>query len=638
MTNYIFKSLFKHKFRLIFTLIFLTLVLALVNFSAQVITSFSLLIKDHPNDLLLQNDVNNVKSILFTFLFVLIGFACSMLKNIYLVIFQSRINEFSILNKLGVTNKKVKMIVLAEAIVIAIISLFIGTIIGITISYFYMSHYKFDHNQVNITAVLTVSLLSLPTLFFIINNAFNKTAFHNKKGKKYYITKNEKKAKTVFGVVGIVIALLSYFNFTKYLLALFNIEFNIENTMMINDIAFWLGVVLALDYIILLIIKLLKILADKFKISPLFISSQQILYSFKKVKSVIISLTISIFMIVGMLGFYDSVKTSVEKYVDKTIAYDYVLIINNKDIASEQALRDYIVTKMKKNTFTTSLNVNVKDNQGKSFVLTGINNSYNDLEPIILEKNKSQSIYEKDNNLKVFFSTMAYKNKKVKAGEKIEVKLEDVSLTLQVEDLHKNINRDEIYISKKVLSELLYNEENHYNVIYFKKFTVNEINQVIGFLKVNDYKLEDINKLKEEYKKEAINGTEVIEAFLYINVFFTISLITNLFILSLNNRVKEYSTLNILGVSNIKIIFTMIIEAIIIFFTGTLLGWNLGYEFVKGSAYYMKSSFIFSIQPSLPVMRLINLLILCFILLVISIVVIGSLSIKNKEIFIKKEV
>jgi hypothetical protein len=594
------------------------------------------MIKSNPNDIILQNDIKNMLGILYTFLFILIGFSCSMFKIIYTVLNQSRLNEFYILNTLGITKGRIKKIVFLEVINITLIAIVLSTILGTVASQAFMQHYNFDNSLISFSSILTIIIGTFVLMIIIINSTINKI-FSGDIKKKFYLSKAGEYFRIIMGVLGISTALLCIFNFSNYIFEKFNFTITNENATMLNDVIFWLGVVMSIDFIILMLIKLLKKVAEHLKINSLFIASQQLLFNFKKIKGVIVSFTISIFMIVGMLGFYDSVTSSVEKYIDKTVSYDYLLVLNEESKISEANLKDYIKTNIQHGEFETSLNMIVKDASNKEFILTGIDESFNRFEPILLENKNVKSIFNKDeNNLKVFISEKAFRDKILKPQEKINVSIVDSKLELEIEDLHKNINTSEIYISKELLSSIIYGEGNHYNVIYFKGYPLSAVNKVIDFLNVKNYELNDINNMKDTMKKRVINGTEVIEVFLYIIVFFTISLIINLFILSLNSRAKEYSVFNILGISNLKIISAMIIEVLIIFFSGSVLGWNFGFEFVKGSAYYMKSSFVFPLLPSLPVGELSILLVICFCLLMASITLIGNFSIRNKELFLKK--
>lgn len=632
MTNYIYKSLLKNKFRSIFTCSFLILVLTLVNFSVQIISNVYLIIDSHSSNLVSQNNKGDMLNILYTFLFILVGFSCSMFQNIYTVLNQSRLNEFYILNTLGIVKGKIKTIVFLEIVMITFVATIISTILGVISSQIFMNYYDFEYRSISFSGIFVILFFTLVLMIFLINRTVN-TVLSGDIKKKYYLSKSEALGKIILGITGIVFSTLSVLGVFKKI----DMDIQQETLILINDVMFGVGVILSLDFIILLLVELLKKISGLLKINSIFIASQQLLYNFKKIKGAIISFTISIFMIVGMLGFYDSVAKSIEKYIDKTILYDYLLILNEESKISESELRDYVIRNIEKGTIELSLNVRVKDKSGTHFVLTGINESFIKFQPILLKGNDFKSIYDSGKDkLQVFVSEKEFEDKSLERNDVLQLHLDNYKLELGIQGAHRNVNTSEMFTSKEQLSKLLYNEEGHFNVIYFKDFSVKEVDKFISHLDVKDYELKDMHSMKETIKKRTISGTEVIQVFLYMIVFFTISLILNIFILSLHTRAREYSIFNLLGISNRKIISAMIIEVLIIFFSGASMGWYFGFEFVKGSTYYMKSTFVFPIIPSLPVEKLTILLTICFTLLIATIVMVGIFSIKNKEIFIKK--
>lgn len=633
MTNYIYKSLLKNKFRFIFTCSFLILVLTLVNFSVQIISNVYLIIDSNSSNQVLQNDKGDMLNILYTFLFILIGFSCSMFQNVYTVLNQSRLNEFYILNTLGIVRGKIKLIVFLEIVMITFVATLISTVLGVISSQIFMNYYDFEYRSISFLGIFLILGFTLVLMIFLINRTVNMVLSGEIK-KKYFLSKSEALRKIIIGIIGISFSTLSVLGVFKKI----DIDIHEENLILINDAMFGLGVILSLDFIILLLIELLKRTSGLLKINSIFIASQQLLYNFKKIKGAIISFAISIFMIVGMLGFYDTVAKSIEKYIDQTISYDYLLILSEESKSSEIELRDYVIQNSDKGIIETSLNISVKDKSGTQFVLAGISESFIKFEPILLKGSDFKRIYDHGggDKLRAFVSEKEFDDKSLKITDVLELHLANYKLELEIEGVHRNINTSEIFTSKDQLSKLLYNEDGHFNVIYFKDFSLNEVDKVISFLGVKDFKLKDMDSMKDTIKKRTISGTEVIQVFLYIIVFFTISLILNIFILSLHTRAREYSIFNLLGISNRKIISAMIIEVLIIFFSGASMGWYFGYEFVKGSTYYMKSTFIFPLIPSLPIEKLTILLTICFALLITTIVIVGIFSIKNKEIFIKK--
>lgn len=497
MTNYIYKSLLKNKFRSIFTCSFLILVLTLVNFSVHIISNVYLIIDSHSSNLVSQNNKGDMLNILYTFLFILVGFSCSMFQNIYTVLNQSRLNEFYILNTLGIVKGKIKTIVFLEIVMITFVATIISTILGVISSQIFMNYYDFEYRSISFSGIFVILFFTLVLMIFLINRTVN-TVLSGDIKKKYYLSKSEALGKIILGITGIVFSTLSVLGVFKKI----DMDIQQETLILINDVMFGVGVILSLDFIILLLVELLKKISGLLKINSIFIASQQLLYNFKKIKGVIISFTISIFMIVGMLGFYDSVAKSIEKYIDKTILYDYLLILNEESKISESELRDYVIRNIEKSTIELSLNVRVKDHSGTPFVLTGINESFIKFQPILLKGNDFKSIYDsRKDKLQVFVFEKEFEDKSLERNDVLQLHLDNYKLELGIQGAHRSVNTSEMFTSKEQLSKLLYNEEGHFNVIYFKDSSVNEVDKFIGHLDVKDYELKDMHSMKETIKK-----------------------------------------------------------------------------------------------------------------------------------------
>ena len=109
-----------------------------------------------------------------------------------------------------------------------------------------------------------------------------------------------------------------------------------------------------------------------------------------------------------------------------------------------------------------------------------------------------------------------------------------------------------------------------------------------------------------------------------------------MFLLSFQERVKQYSLLRIIGVKKTTILYSIIMESSIIFVLGAYIGWKIGIEFIKAALGYMITNSSIHADVWIDVPKMISILSIAFLIIIISVIIIGVRSLNRdclKEVY-----
>lgn len=645
MFSYIVKNMYRHKLRLVLTFILLVASVILVSFSLQVLLNFSNMINSSWTSPSMKEDLESVTNLILMFMAILIGFSYVMINNTYSVILHGRIQEFTLLNRLGMYRTRIKRMLYIEIVMLGTVSVIIGATLGTVLSYWYMHKYNMQSKVIYSEVIVYILALTIPMLIFIIHKNLKQLPIGilqltttSKKIQKQnntvqYVKANEMIKKWIWLIVGVAVIIYSFTGLGKLISTVFNLNLETQAIQNINDISFWVGVFIALGPTILIILKILEVWAKSSKLTTLHLAVQQNLYTFRKIKTLTVSFMFSTLLIVGMLGFYHSAKSSVANFAEDHIHYSHVIVSNQPITKSEGELKGYVDTEWKGRSVETALTIEANNEKDKYLLVTGINPTYFNIEELsYINSGNELEIFKKKEFLPIIFSANRAADKGFNIGDELEYNVGNRKLTVKIEETYRPLNLLQGYVSRQSLSQLLYGQDDIYNTVYLIGGTDKDAEQISSFLGIKNASISNMGDLKREYKSQAIKGTEMIEAFLYINLLFTTSLIINMFLLSLQDRTKQFAMLRIVGVSKLKLVGSMCIEGLLIFLLGSFLGWELGVEFIKGAVMYMNDSISVPMETHVPVLNLSATLAVCFLALFVSTVIIGYSALRKNAL------
>lgn len=645
MFSYIVKNMYRHKLRLVLTFILLLASVILVSFSLQVLLNFSNMINSSWTLPSMKEDLETVTNLILMFMAILIGFSYVMINNTYSVILHGRIQEFSLLNRLGLYKSRIKRMLYIEIMMLGTVSVIIGATLGTLLSYWYMHQYNMKSKEIYTEVIIYILAFTLPMLIFIIHKNLKQlpigilqrttTSMKNKTPNNtvQYVKANEMIKKWIWLMVGLAVIVYSFTGLGRMISTVFNLNLDVQAIQNINDISFWIGVFIVLGPTILILLKALELLAKSAKITTLHLAVQQNLYTFRKIKTLTVSFMFSTLLIVGMLGFYHSAKSSVANFAEDHIHYSHVIVSEEPITKSEVELREYVDANGEGRSVETALTLLANNEVDRNLIITGINPTYYNIEDLsFINPGNELEIFKDKESLPIIFSANKAADKGFNIGDELEYNVGNQMLTLKIEETYRPLNLQQGYVSRQRLSQMFYGEEDKYNTVYLIEGTDKDAEQISSFLGIKNASISNMADLKREYKSQAIKGTEMIEAFLYINLLFTTSLIINMFLLSLQDRTKQFAMLRIVGVSKLKLIGSMCIEGVLIFLLGSLLGWELGVEFIKGAVMYMNDSISVPMETHVPVLNLSATLVVCFLALFVSTVIIGYSALRKNAL------
>ncbi|MHB1391646.1 MAG: FtsX-like permease family protein [Clostridia bacterium] len=624
MLQYILKNIARHKLRLVLMFTMLILSIALVSFSLQVLFNMSQIIEDNMKDFVLKKELESVISIITMFMCVLVGFSCTMVNNTYAVIIQGRINEFKLLHNLGLYSSRIKNMLFAEISILGFLSIIIGTAMGILIANWYMNAYNLVSRKLYFEVVIYICVLAFPIFLYIINMNFNKISpaiFGSSKNSadSLPLKKQEKTNRILTFLAGSTLMLLSILVKFNFVIEYLNLENFISNEQSIRDVVFFIGAIIAFDGLIYGILHILDSCAKLLKLNSLYLAIEQNLFSFKKIKTLISSFIFATVLIVGMFGLYHSIRMTVDTYIDDNIYYSHVVMLENPVTLKQEKLLSLPPAEFSGGRIVRGLTLEALSQKGKRIAVSGIDQSYFEINSLsFINESKKDSIFEEGRELYTIMPIKRMSDEDLSIDDVSEYKVMGKSMGFKIKGEYRAYDRGQMYVSRELLSKRVFGNSDICNTLYFVDFSDSEVEKAVKLLGATKYEVKDISIIKSEYKADAVKGTEMIEAFLYINLLFTTSLIINMFLLSFQDRIRQYAILRVLGVRKSAIIATMLIEGGIIFLLGSSIGWELGKSFVKGAIMYIEDTVFFKVKYFLPTDSLALTLYACMFVLLTS--------------------
>lgn len=635
MWKYIISNIKRNKVKFLIYFILLFVSTTFLVFTFEIICNLNY-VKDTTTTLTKAHtsDMREVSTLLQVAAAILIGFCYLLVNNTYSVVIQGREQEFNMLYNIGLDKSGIRRMLYMEITISVLVTILFSSIIGTAGSYIFLKQFQlFTGVKVYVEIYLAIAIGALAMMFHIVNLNLKKISIGKNADRKrmfHHFTYKQIRKKTVSMVICIFIVIYCLYDPNK----IFDYYFG-EFGFAFRSSLYWICILIAIDGIIYYVFRILEIVSKKMKVLSLYLAVEQNIYRCKRIISIISSLIISVVLLVGLQGFYNSIRKSVVNVVDETVKYNYLVTYENVPKIDEDALRlklDKTISEDRE--YSIALTVKFIINDEKIYI-TGIERNYLDMQILYLYKERDISdIFNSKNILKVIFPNKMANDKRWKVNDRLDLHYsegEEKTMPITIAELYKPIDLRQAFTDRKLLSKKIYNDEGKYNSIYFMNYSEEDILNIMNELDNGKYYLSDITDIENKSKKQAVNGTELIEAYIYIFLFFTASLIVNIFILSFHDRKNEYRKLMIAGFSKRILLGSMILESVIIFIFGTGVGWICGESFVDGALIIMSKELVFETVKYMPYMRLIQVISLCFAGLMACIIYVGLKIINNKD-------
>lgn len=555
---------------------------------------------------------------------IIIGFCYLLVNNTYSVILRGREREFNLLNNIGFYRNRIKLLLMGEGIVLGTFSVGVGILCSRGLSLIFMNNfglYEVQNLSVGIYGIVLVGII-LALLYIILKNLKVISIGLNdiKNLHDTFIGKAKVVKITMFCIIGTVLAIG-----VLCLEQFFTSADESNNAIIIQTAIFAVAIIIALDGWLYWLLILLKKISLRIHNIPLYLASEQCIYNFRKVKSIINSIIMAVMLLVGFLGMFESIKGTTRKYVNESVNYDYMVICDTlpqmtlKNISNELDIK----TNHEK-YYALALTIKTLDKNEKIQIFTGIDENYYKVQRFYIDKDSDINQIYKENELNVLYSSKMANEKELKVGDMVkEYDYEGKMLQFRIGALYDPINLKQSFTSRQTLSKVLYGVNDKYNTLFLKGFSSNEVDEILDGYGFENYTKYDMSTVRKQAIDQSLNGTEMIEVLLYCSMFFVASLVVNMFILSFTDRIRQYTELTLLGTNKSKLTSSIIIESIIIFMGGSIIGYLLGVPFIKGALAFIENELIFETIVFIPYVKLLSIILVSFFGMLLCIYTIG---------------
>lgn len=556
---------------------------------------------------LMKEDISSEDN---SFIVLMVAFIAVFILCVYMsisvviyIFYKMRKNELYILKTLGASKKKIRNMYKGELIILGLIISIISFLVGLVITNTFLNYYDM---KTSINLVMVALFFALSNFIFVsIGTIQFRKVFKELTPK---IKKKKKKKANYFiqAIVGITFIITSFFMSQKE----------------ITIVTLFIGIGILVNPILFVIINLLRSLFEILKIPHLSISLKQVIFNFKKVILLTKNIAISIALIIMMFTLYDSLRSSGVQYSSDSMKFDSLVQLNSPiqdlDLNKEKVFNGL--------TLNGELNKN-----NKKVLVAGINEDYVGYEILDFANGSMADLKDDVEKIPCIIPELLRINNGFKIGDEIEVKILDKTLNFEIVGSIYTYNLSEIYVPKDALSKFMFNINNISNVFYVKGDESIVINKLP---KDGALKSEVIARdtLIQEYKEGILNGTEMIETFLYVYLAISVFLIINMFLMSIEEKSRYNGSFITLGLRKSKVIFMNIIEGIVTVILGSLLGILIGGILISGLPMFTLASYGVKIDIYIPNEFLLAVILVTQAITIISILILSVFTTNGKTL------
>lgn len=506
-------------------------------------------------------------SLLMIFIVIFIICIYMSISAVMYIFYKMSKNEIHILNTIGARAKTIKKIFMEELLILSIIitlsSSIIGTIIINVFASYYESGYKFSLPMFLVFLLLSNSIfISIGVIQ--IRKIFGelKIIQKNKKvrAKKFRNKKSVagKKKSSIYAefIVGIVFILIS----------------SSMEDQTVEVITLLIGIMILVNPVLVLIIQILEYIFEKVGLTFVAVSLNQVKFNFKKIKSLIKNFSISIALIILMFTLYNSITESGIVYSRDNMKFTSLIQLD--DIKSKESFEE------NENTFK-ALSLKGDYKKKEDTLVTGINKNYTKFETLDFAFGNIEDLENHNKEVNCIIPELMRITYDLKINDTFKVKILDEFVEFKIVGTIYTYNYNQIYVNEKQLGGKKLGQAGLINTIYVKDNNnkiLNDLNNQQGVT----YTSISRDKLIDEYKDSILNGTEMIETFLYVYLVVSVFLIINMLIMSLEEKRRYNYVFEKLGVRKFKIILMNIMETVVIAVIGMIIGIILGVFLYNG--------------------------------------------------------
>ena len=617
----------KRKFAVVFSVIIVAV--ALILFALEIVSNLSKEMKIRAADSMAQDDIESMIMMMTGGVILLTLFVAVIVNNIFSVLIIGREQEFTLLYRLGMTEKRIRNLVRSEVIVISIVSFASGVILEKILSMLFIKRIDLlvHHSLPILWYVLCMAGLVILMVWSISKNFNNIVIKHGTKN-----TCSDANKKYTLNLVSGVVMLAGA-------IGLSFADADNDSLTTVKYVLIMFGITLLSKYLVKLTIDVLCRISEKNKYSSLYIASKQNKYNIKKMQSAISTVAVAVAFFVGFKGIYGSIEKSVEKFVRESVNYEYMIIFDETDNLQDINKLDEKLNSLKgeKGKYTIALTEVFRDKVKDSdygLTLTGVDESYFDLQRFyMIDDTDKNVIFNNDGKLNVIFSEKEAKKQKLGVGDVIADRYEKdgSDLSIEIGALYEPINLKQAFTSRKSLALARYGREDAYNAFFVNNFSKKDIDAVLADYPNVKYDVYNMKEIVNASVEKAVNGTEMIEILIYSGVVFVTALVINMFILSIGDRKKQYHQLRMLGFRRKDILKSIMIESGMIYLFGAALGFFIAIPAVKMGLMMMKEELMIDTVLHIPLLLTGSVIVLMFAAIMFASRLIGNKCLKNEK-------
>lgn len=615
----------KRKFAVVFSVIIVAV--ALILFALEIVSNLSKEMKIRATDSMAQDDIESMIMMMSGGVALLTLFVAVIVNNIFSVLIIGREQEFILLYRLGMTEKRIRNLVRSEVVVISLFSFTAGVILEKILSMVFIKRIDLlvHHPLPLLWYALCLAGLILLMVWSISKNFNNIVIKHGSKDK------NKKEGKYTFDLIAGSLTLAGA-------IAL-SITGKADDTLVsVKYILYMLGIAFISKYIVKFLIDVLCRVSDKNNYSSLYIAIKQNKYNIRKMQSAISTVAVAVAFFVGFKGMYGSIEKSVETFVKESVNYEYMIIFDEPDKLQDISKLDEKLAGLKgeKGKYTIALTEVFRDtvtDKEYGLTLTGIDESYFDLQKFyMMDDTDKNAIFSNDGKLKVIFSEKEAKKQKLELGASLDRYEKDgQNINIEVAALYEPINLKQAFTSRKSLALARYGREDAYNAFFVKNFSKSDIDAVLADYSDVKYDVYNMKEIVDASVEKAVNGTEMIEILIYAGMVFVTALVINMFILSIGDRKKQYNQLQMLGFRKKVILKSIMLESGMIYLLGAAIGLLVAIPAIKISLLIMKEELMIDTVMYIPLLLTGSIVAVMFAAIMLAARMIGKKCLKNEK-------
>lgn len=389
----------------------------------------------------------------------------------------------------------------------------------------------------------------------------------------------------------------------------------------IKAVTLLIGIGILIRPMLLGIIEILKFIFEKLGLTFLSISLKQVQYNLKKIKSLIVNFGISIALIIMIFTMYNSLTKSGITYSNENMKYTSLIELDN--------IQPKETFKKNENIFN-SLSLKGDYKKEDDILIRGINKDYSGFETLDFASGVGlDSLYSDGDEINCVIPELMRITYNLKLNDTFEMKVLDKKVKFKVVSTIYTYNYKEIFADDNKLSEKLLGKSNLINTIYVKDNDKN----IYYEMKNNKISFTSIEKgtLIDEYKNGILNGTEMVETFLYVYLAVSVFLIINMLLMSLEEKRRYNYVFEKLGLRKFKIVTMNITETIFIAVVGMAFGIILGALLNGGLAKAVETMYGVRMKIFLPLGLLVPIFIFTELIIILVAIAISLFSSRSND-------